>query len=853
MDSLPRVAIVGVSGIFSGAATLEQFWSNILHARDTSRDVPPGRWLLSPEDAYTPGIAVPDRLYSTRGYFLDELSLDLDGLDLDLDLARQLDPLFHLVLIAGRQAWHDARTESLDRRRVGVLFGNIVLPTEKTTALTEEILGTTIQELVTGRPVASSRPRTHPLNRHAAGLPAALLARALGLGAGSATLDAACASSLFALKLAADKLQSFEAAAMLAGGACRPDSLYTQMGFSQLRALSPSGRCRPLDAQGDGLVVGEGAGFFVLKRLEDALAQGDRIYAVIAGIGLSNDIKGNLLAPESEGQLRALQAAYQQAGWQPEDVDLIECHATGTPVGDAVELASLHRLWGARRPQRPCVLGSVKSNIGHTLTAAGSAALLKVLLALQHRILPPTANFERPRTDTFPKDSPFRVLRAPSPWEPRTPSTPRRAAVSGFGFGGTNAHVLLEEWREEDCRLPIADCRLAGGGFGKSAIAIVGLDAHFGPWRGLAAFQERIFGNPLADTPPASTAGRWWGAEESAWFREQGLDAADFQGWFIDQLTIGLDEFRIAPRDLEEMLPQQVLMLQVAAHALADAQLSDFDPLRLGVLVGLALDLNTTNFHLRWSLLPQTRLWNEQLNLDLSPEELTDWTAQLRQAAGPALTAGRVLGALGSITASRIARAFGAGGPSCTVASEETSGLSALELAVRLLRRGELDYALVGAVDLPGDVRGALSGAASPRAANPYTDEDTMPVPRVPIGEGAAAIVLRRLEDAERAGDRIYAILRNIGCAPQDNARPATDPAPLLGDIGAAASLAALVAAALWLYCRLLPARAGERATQYWLEDRHLGPRRLTVTYANVGGEMCAALLEEAGRSNAGD
>src|SRR4029077_8169329 len=153
------------------------------------------------------------------------------------------------------------------------------------------------------------------------------------------TLDAACASSLYALKIACDELTSGRVDAMLAGGLNRSDSLYTQMGFSQLRALSPSGRCSPFDARADGLLVGEGGAAFVLKRLADAERDGDHIDGVIAGIGLSNDIGGGLLAPASEGQLRAMRAAYWAARWRPGDVDLIECHATGTPVGDGVELS----------------------------------------------------------------------------------------------------------------------------------------------------------------------------------------------------------------------------------------------------------------------------------------------------------------------------------------------------------------------------------------------------------------------------------------------------------------------------------------------------------------------------------
>ena len=180
------------------------------------------------------------------------------------------------------------------------------------------------------------------------------------------------------------------------------------MGFSQLRALSKRGICSPFDAAGDGLVVGEGAGLFLLKRTEDAVAHGDRIYGIIRGVGVANDVGGSLLAPMSEGQLRAMRAAYQQAGWNPQDVDLVECHATGTPVGDAVEVTSLRELWGDGQPlgQR-CVIGSVKSNIGHLLTAAGGAALTKVLLAMQAGTLPP-----RP-ISTFPKRA-WSWSRAPS-------------------------------------------------------------------------------------------------------------------------------------------------------------------------------------------------------------------------------------------------------------------------------------------------------------------------------------------------------------------------------------------------------------------------------------------------------
>jgi hypothetical protein len=214
------------------------------------------------------------------------------------------------------------------------------------------------------------------------GLSGGLVARALGLQAGAWTLDAACASSLYAVHLACEELLAGRADAMLAGGLSRPDCLYTQMGFSALRALSPSGRCSPFDETADGLLVGEGCGMVLLKRLEDALRDEDRIYGVIRAAGLSNDIEGNLLAPHSAGQLRCMRAAYRAAGWRPEEVQLVECHGTGTPTGDAVEFASLLHALGCEvtlvfRSQR--LLPGFDDDLRQALTESMRARGIRVL------------------------------------------------------------------------------------------------------------------------------------------------------------------------------------------------------------------------------------------------------------------------------------------------------------------------------------------------------------------------------------------------------------------------------------------------------------------------------------------
>jgi len=841
-ETRPAIAIVGMGGVFPGARDFEAFWANIVHGRSAVAEAPEGRWALSREDAFDPRPGQLDKVYSTRACFVTEIpAIEPGDVRLPVDLVNSLDPGTRMLIAAGMQALDDTRIHSLDLGRVGVILGNLALPTDSAADLAERIIGRTIEEKVLG-PADTARDSFQPLNRYVTGMPAGLLAEALGLGGSTFTLDAACASSLYALKLAVDELQAGRADAMLAGGVSRPNALYTQMGFSQLRALSPTGTCSPFDEKGDGLVVGEGAGVLVLKRLADAERAGDHVYAVIRGIGLSNDVGGGLLAPSSEGQLRAMREAYEQAGIEPSDVDLVECHATGTPLGDGVEFESLRGLWGSEGwTPGQCVIGSVKSNIGHLLTAAGSAALIKTLLALKENTLPPTANFRRAPDDMRIEESPFRVLAAARPWPKRDAHTPRRAAISAFGFGGINAHVVLEEW------IPAHDTAVRIAAPKPTAIAVVGMGAWYGPWNTLRKFQERALGGGETHEPAAPE--HWWGVPQAAWFRREGLAQRTFKGHYIDRVDAELDEFRIPPREVAEMLPQQLLMLKVAARAIADCRFDEEHAARAGVYIGAGLDYNTTNFMVRWSLLPKARAWAKQLGLNLDDDALREWVNALRESAGPALTANRTMGGLASIVASRVARELRFGGPSYTISSEETSGLHAIEAAVRALEAGEIDFALAGAVDLAGDVRAALGDL-------PATD-------RI-LCDGAAAVALKRLEDAERDGDRIYAVIRGAAVrrGPDGAARACkqawgeaampvngvdevngVDLATMPGHAGAAGGIAGFVNACVALHQQVRP--DDEDGPAYWLRNREDGPRRVGVCCASVDGNRAHLVLEE--------
>jgi acyl transferase domain-containing protein/3-hydroxymyristoyl/3-hydroxydecanoyl-(acyl carrier protein) dehydratase len=748
------VAIVGAGGLFPGAPDLARFWENLAARRCAAREVPAGRWPIDPRGAFDPAKGAPDKVYSLKACFVEGFSFDPAGLALDRAWAEGLDPAFHFALHAARAALSEARLPAADRERTGVVIGQLALPTDSVSAWARELLRPGFERDALGLPPSRGGAKVSPANRWVSGLPGGVLAKAFGLGGGCWTLDAACASSLYALKFAMEELRAGRADAMLAGGVSRPQSLYTQMGFAQLRALSPSGAPSPFDAAADGLVVGEGAGLFVLKRLSDALRDGDRIRGVLAGGGLSNDVGGSLLAPNSVGQLRAMRAAYKEAGWSPSQVDFVECHATGTPTGDPVEVASLKSLWGERGwTPGQCALGSVKSNIGHLLTAAGAAGMMKVLLSLEKETIPPNANFRTPNPAAGLDASPFRVPVAPEPWARRDGRAPRRAAVSAFGFGGINAHLLVEAPPERRPAPRKAAPRRPEPAH--APVAIVGMDARFGALTGLRAFQEAALGGS-APPPPGHAEERWWGVEAPAGFagrylREAGADAA---------------AFRIPPKELEEMLPQQVLALTSAAAAIADARLPEEGRDRAGVFLGAAFDLGVAHYDFRWTLEARADDWARAKGWTLSADERAAWVKSLRDAAGPALNANRVMGGLASVAASRVAREFRFGGPSFTLSAEENSGLKAVEAAVRALQRGEVDAAVAVAADAAGDAR-ALAGAHAVKPFDPTGRArpfDASAAGAAP-GEGAAAVVLKRLADALRDGDRVYAVIHGVGSA----------------------------------------------------------------------------------------
>ncbi|MEV5954503.1 beta-ketoacyl synthase N-terminal-like domain-containing protein [Streptomyces sp. NPDC051987] len=467
-DRRTPVAIVGMAVLFPGAAGLDAYWRNLQSGTDAITDVPDGRW---DADYYRPGTAagpaVPDQVYCRRGGFVDalaEVEVTRYGIMPNSVAGTEPDQLIALDVAAAAIADAGGADRLPDRHRIGVVLGRGGYLTPGLVRLDQRVrtagqlvrtLGELVPDLTPGqlaRVREAFTERLGPASPESAiglvpNLAASRIANRLDLRGPAYTVDAACASSLVAVDQAVTELAAGRCDVMLAGGVhhCHDITLWSV--FSQLRALSPSQRIRPFHRDADGILIGEGTGVVVLKRLADAERDGDRVYAVIRGTGVASDGRtAGLVNPDPGGQTHAVRQAWHAAGLDPaapHSVGLLEAHGTATPAGDTAELATLAQVFGPNPGGERAVLGSVKSMIGHTMPAAGVAGLVKAALALHHATLLPTLHCDDPHPALAATR--FRTLDRAEPWRTTAEQPVRRAGVNAFGFGGINAHVVLEE------------------------------------------------------------------------------------------------------------------------------------------------------------------------------------------------------------------------------------------------------------------------------------------------------------------------------------------------------------------------------------------------------------------------
>jgi acyl transferase domain-containing protein/NAD(P)H-dependent flavin oxidoreductase YrpB (nitropropane dioxygenase family) len=463
------VAIVGLSCFYPKAGGLWPYWENILAKVNAVAEIPPSHWDWRPY--YDPDPRAKDRIVSKWGGFIDDVAFDPLKYGITPKSIPCIEPLQLLLLEAVNQALGDAGylDRPFERERTCAILGiggggmplSVSYGFRTCMPLLESIPGVGVKaddviakgEGILPEWTEDSFPGI--LLNVAAGR----VANRFNLGGPNMAIDAACGSSLAALYTGVRELCDGTSDVAVVMGADTVQTPYAYVAFSKTHALSPRGRCRPFDAGADGIALAEGVGVAVLKRLKDAERDGDRIYAVVKGVGASSDGRDKgLTAPRAEGQLRALHRAYAQARVSPARVGLVEAHGTGTVVGDQTEARALGQVFrdsGAK--PRAAALGSVKSMIGHSKCAAGLAGLIKAAFALHHKVLPPTLA-EAPNPKANLDDGPLYLNTEPRPWV-HGADGPRTAGVSAFGFGGTNFHAVLEEYTGDFLNRPAAGLR----------------------------------------------------------------------------------------------------------------------------------------------------------------------------------------------------------------------------------------------------------------------------------------------------------------------------------------------------------------------------------------------------------
>jgi acyl transferase domain-containing protein len=456
------IAIVGMASLFPQAKDLQEYWNNIIQKTDCITDVPASRWNI--DDYYDPDPTVPDKTYCKRGGFIPDIDFNPIEFGLPPNILEVTDITQILSLVVAKQALQDAGYDQANdavRDRTGVILG-VGGGQKLITPLTARLQSPILEKVLTSSGLSAAdaekiveKVKLAYIGWEENSFPGMLgnviagrIANRLDLGGINCVVDAACASSLSALQMALDQLTSGRSDMMITGGVDADNSPFMYLCFSKTPAFSKQDQMRPFDVNSDGMIVGEGIGMMVLKRLVDAERDGDRIYAVIKGIGTSSDGKyKSIYAPRSSGQAKALRRAYEDADCDPNTVRLIEAHGTATGAGDPAEFAALQEVFSeAQTDMQAIALGSVKSQIGHTKSAAGAASMIKAALALHHKILPPTLNITQPNPKLNIEQSPFYLNTESRAWMRTDADSPRRAGVSSFGFGGTNYHVVLEEY-----------------------------------------------------------------------------------------------------------------------------------------------------------------------------------------------------------------------------------------------------------------------------------------------------------------------------------------------------------------------------------------------------------------------
>ncbi len=756
------IAVIGLSCLFPEAKTPEEFWKNLLHEKDSCTSATEKDLDADPSRFFAEKKGTCDKFYCASGGYIRDFKIDSDGYLLPAETIEKLGESFQWSLYVAREALRDSGYSENSKilKECGIILGNLSFPTKASNhillPLYQKVIEKVLQKVL-NRPdfclgsFALENEKSQ-LNSHISGLPASVISQALGLSVHSLALDAACASSLYAVAMACYYLHNKKSDLMLAGAVSAADPFFVNMGFSIFQAFPESPHSfSPLDKNSEGLLASQGAGMFVLKRLSDAERDSDKIYAVISGIGLSNDGRGQfVLSPNSKGQVLAYQRAYESSKVPPEKIDYIECHATGTPLGDKVELDSMeHYFAPSELPEEKKIkplIGSAKSNLGHLLTAAGMGGMTKVILSLQHGEIPATRNVKTAMTSKNKGVSADQIVNKSTPWPHNRPD--RRAAVSAFGFGGTNAHLIFESGVKRSKHVDIPKNK------NSQIMAIVGMEAIFGGCNGLHEFYQTIYDNKqhFRSLPPE----RWKGFELHPELSNPP------KGAWLQSFEIDFLRFKLQPNLKEHLIPQQLLTLEVTDRAIKKTKLREGQ--NVAVLVAMETELEIHRFRGRVNLSTQIEDSLMETGIHLNEEERANLINLAKNSLLEYVPTNRFTSFIGNIMATRISSLWDFSGPAMTISAEENSVLRAIEISQILLLEDNVDAVVLTAVDLAGSPEQVMLRQRNfPLNYGDATLSFDKNAHGWLIGEGAGTVILKSVELAKKTDEQIFATIDSVG------------------------------------------------------------------------------------------
>jgi len=792
MNRRLNIAIVGMGCFFPGAHSLDEYWRNILSGRTFFSEVPKDRWNF--DRFWSPNQSLSNKTYSKLGAFIQDFKFPYSDYRLPPNLWKGCDITQLVTLEAAKQAIKDAGLAPRDERltqaitvlgmsgvdewvRLAVYPGRLdfledLVPKLLARGVDPSLVRELAEEI--GRVVDEAGYHYEHTTAAVGAIPSSVsnrIAQVFGIRGFNMTVDAACASSVTAIQVACDALMAGDTRIAVTGGADMTINPPIYIGFARVGGLSQSGHSNPFDASADGLIIGEGVGVLVLKRLEDALEDGDRIHAVIQGIGSTSDGAGNAIyAPSAEGRAECMRLSLECAGRDPRDVQYIEAHATSTIVGDGNEYDAMGIAYGQHAdPDRPIVLGSVKSQIGHLKAAAGAAGLIKTVLAMENHTLPHMPRFRNLTGEATYGGSGLRIPTEPSPWQPGRDGM-RVAGVTASGFGGINYHVIIEqgdEYKAPPPREPI-----------DRDMAIVGIACRTPG----AADSDEFMGHLLRGDElftPVDYAKLGWHAHRDVPKSERisVKRIGQLEDWEPD-----LVRYRIFPNARSQIAEAQLLGLELADELMESMGIDRLAPKRMAVSIGSMHHDHLSNIMMCMLDDVYREATRSCASFQKMPEQLREEALEdaVKSFTGrfPPSTEHTLPGWMTNCLSGRIANVFNLQGPNFIVDTACSSGVAAFLPAVYELAFGRSPIAIAGGLNRSHNDITAIGvtslGAVSEDVARPFDVKGHGFL----MSEGGVLYLLKRLADARRDGNTVLGVVKGISGSSEADSKTMVAPTP---------------------------------------------------------------------------